>query len=120
MNQLIFTVLISLSASGNFIPLEDFPLKVHPCFETRYDLLKSRLANKEIAVEEFKTRFHSMIDEANGWLNAIDQKRNGMKYADIPLEHEFNNDPFNGPKPACRIELKLPRPQLPIAPKVES
>ncbi|GEM_PF-1877518 len=120
MNQLIFTILITLSASGNFIPLEDFPLKVHPCFETRYDILKGRLANKEINVEEFKERFHSMIDEANGWMDAIDKRRNGMQYPGIPLPHEYNNDPFDGPKPACQINLKLPKPRLPVAPKIES
>jgi len=120
MNHLILTVLIALSASGNFVPLEDFPLKVHPCFETRYDILKGRLANQDIGVEEFKTRFHSMIDEANSWMDAIDKRRNGAKEILTPLPHEFNGDPFNGPKPACRIELKLPRPQLPVAPKIES
>ncbi len=119
MNHLILTVLITLSASGNFIPLKDFPLKVHPCFETRYDLLKGRLANQEIGVEEFKTRFHSMIDEANGWMDAIDKRRNGGKDILIPMSHEYNNDPM-GKGPVCDIKLKLPRPQLPVAPKVES
>lgn len=122
MNQIILTILLSVAAPQSidgFQPLEEFPLKVHPCLEKRYQILKGRLFNREIEIPEFKRRFHHMIDEANGWMDAIDKRRNGQKYVLIPSPHEFNNDPTSK-GPVCDIDLRLPKPRLPLGPRTES